>query len=565
MNIRAFALSPMVMAIGLTVGLSACHDSNSSSKATEAVTNPQRSDLAQPYMYQLVFENIATGEPITDELQVKLTGPAVDAGLVVDANNVSVKGQTLTTNIGTVSVAADYDASNTSFSVLVGNSATGWSQTGMQLSQDTSVAGNQTLVLKLINPSQAAAINANEELALSIATKTFAAAADGAVTDALVTLSTPSKQSTSDEGDKEDVGTTTISLPAGVNALDANGQKINLTGDISATTVKFGNSSASSMSAFPGGFAPTVVDETGATDKTGAFITGGFAQFNLTDSTGTALKRFDKPVTLTIDLPKTSAQPDGTALVAGATYPVWSYDESTGKWQFEANGLISEKTPVDANNFAVSFESTHLSYWNLDFLGRTCSGTLNLQRSAQDTRALSVELVGVRGQRFFQTFYDVRDAKQVFARYPIGLKVNVIVRDEQNAILARSTTAQNLCAGGSVTIPAPPAVTRANLIVNVTESCPSGTNRRPSPTFVYFYDGRRWQSGYARTNTSANVARLTFDGIRSGTVGKVYAFNPLKLRYDEQSITVNSPNTTATINFADLNCKPVTGATGTSN
>lgn len=569
MNTRAFVLSPMVVALGLTVGLTGCSDSDSASRLSrpaEVVITPKPVDLAEgTYFYQLVFEDVATGKPINETLQVTLTGPAVDAGLVVDANNVSLKGKTLTTDIGTVTVAAKYDATNTTFSVLVGNAATGWTQTGVELRKETSTPGNQTLVVKLINPKKSAAtVNANEEVALAVASSSFAASATGAISGSAISVATTAKSAKNDAGVLEPIGTATIDIPAGVNALDANGNKINLTGQITASTVKFGNGSAASMSAFPGGFTPTVVDQAGQTDSTGAFITGGFAQFNLTDSNGTAIKKFDQDVTLSIDLPKTSKQPDGTVLKAGDTYPVWSYDEATGKWQFETDGLISEKTPVDPNNFTVSFKSNHLSYWNLDFYARTCTGTLNLVRSQSDTRPLSVELVGVSGLRFYQTFYNVRDQRQIFARYPTSTQVNVVVRDEQNAVIARSTTPQNLCNTGTISVPAAPAVSRANLIVNVTESCPSGTNRRASPTTVAFYDGSRWYSGYARSNSAGTVASVSIDGLVSATQGTLYVYNPLTGGYQSQTVTVNAPSSTAAVNLPNLRCGAATGATGST-
>lgn len=565
MNTRAFVLSPMVVALGLTVGLTGCSDSNSVSRPAEVVITPKRVDLAEgTYFYQLVFEDVATGKPIDEALQVTLTGPAVDAGLVVDANNVSLKGRPLTTDIGTVTVAAKYDATNTTFSALVGNAATGWTQTGVELRKETSTPGNQTLVVKLINPKQAAAVNANEDLALAVASKSFAASATGAISGSAISVATAAKSANNDAGVLEPIGTATIDIPAGVNALDASDNKINLTGrQITASTVKFGNGSATSMSAFPGGFTPTVVNQAGQTVNNGAFITGGFAQFNLTASNGTPIKKFDQDVTLSIDLPKTSKQPNGTVLKAGDTYPVWSYDEATGKWQFETDGLISEKTPVDPNNFTVSFKSNHLSYWNLDFYGDTCTGTLNLERTALDTRPLSVELIGVEGLRFYQTFYSVRDSAQTFFRYPTNTLVNVVVRDEQNAVIASSPAPQNLCNTGSkISIPAAPAVPRANLIVNVTESCPSGTNRRASPTTVAFYDGSRWYSGYARSNGA--VASESFNGLRSDTQGTLYVFNPLTGRTQSQNVTVNAPSTTAAVNLPNLRCGVPTGATGST-
>jgi hypothetical protein len=136
----------------------------------------------------------------------------------------------------------------------------------------------------------------------------------------------------------------------------------------------------------PGGFAATVQVPAanagvlnGVAPDAGTFVTAGFAQFNVTDSQGNAIKTFDKPLTLGIDMPKGTLGADGNPVTAGDSYPVWSYDDANGNWNFEKMGTVAEKTPVDPANFTVQFQTNHLSTWALNTYLPSCPMAATLQ------------------------------------------------------------------------------------------------------------------------------------------------------------------------------------------
>lgn len=561
MNIRLNALTLSLAAIGLTSGLIGCGSGGAPDDLT--VTTPVREPITAKYKYQFAFVNALDDKPITDTLTVTFTGASVDNGEIVDPENTSVKGKTYTTSTGVFAAAANFDlvADGDVFTVLAGNLSKGWNTSGTQILKTTSKEGIQTITIKLTNSSASSvtAINADTSLGIAMVTDTATASAGGVIASDK-SLATAAKSVTTVEGTTEPVGTAKIFIPAGTVAKDASGTPAS--GSLKLTVTKYSNAEADALAAFPGGFAPAATTSTGST-TTGPFVTGGFAQFNVTDSTGKAIKNFDTPIQLTIDLPKTSKHPStGVTVKAGDTYPVWSFDEVTGKWKFETNGTIAEKTPVDTNNFQVSFSSNHLSYWNLDFFDSqvpNCTGTVNIVgRPAGDTRPLNVDIVGSVGNRFQRTLYRVTDSTQTL-NYAPNLSVALSVTDSKGRPVG-SATDVNMCATGGATVNISlPTITVAPLTVNVTESCSDSVRGiRPSPTWVYFYADGTWYSGY--TTNTGTVSTISFSGIEAGTAGTLYTYNPYKDQYELSQVTVAAPSTTKAVNFPNLAC--TTGATG---
>lgn len=528
------------------------------------VSTPVAPPITADYKYAFTFVD-AFDNPITDNLTVTFMGDAVEGAEVVDQDNVSVKGKTYTVTNGVLLAAANFDrtAANDVFTVIAGNRSAGWNESGQQLSKSTSVAGDQVVRIKLTNTGTAAvaAVNADEKLGLAMKVEALAPVTTGQIVTTTKSVAAAPKDVTTVEGTTEPVGEATVTFPADVKATNAAGVAIDTREGVTVSVTKYANNEAAALSAFPGGFTPSVEAPAsamsgGATADTGAFISGGFAQFNVTDNaTGEALKTFDKPLTLKIDLPKGSLNPNGDEIVVGDTYPIWSFDQSSGKWVFETDGTVKEKTPVDAKNFEVEFTSNHLSYWNLDFYGSTCTGNLAVTgRPAGDARPLTVEVVGVTGQRFYRSF-TVTDSQLTLARYPNGTRVNVTVKDSKGVVRGTRTNL-NLCAASQSVGVTLPAVTLAPLTLNVTESCRDGTSgKRASPTTIYFYDtaARNWKSGYT-TNVN-NVATLTLNGIEAGTTGTLYVYNRFNRRYDiTNNFAVNAPSTVKAVNFATLAC-----------
>lgn len=554
MNFRFNPTLRMLAVAGVIGSLAACGGGGGGSP----VTTPPAEVITAPYKYVFSFVDARTDAPITDSLTVQFTGPAVDSGEVLDSSNGSVKGKSYTTTNGLITAAANFNGSDDVFTVLGGNLAKGWNTSGVQILRETSKLGDQIITVRLNNNNNAAAVQADTTLGIGMKTSSTTAAAGGVLPG--VTLTTTDKSVTNAEGSTESVGTATISIPAGTVARDAN--NVPASGALNLTVTKYANSDVDALVAFPGGFTPNAVLANGTT-ASGNFVTGGFAQFNLTDSTGKAIKKFDSPIQLTIDLPKTSKNPaTGATIAAGDTYPVWSFDEVSGKWVFEANGQVRNKTPLDPNNFEVVFSSTHLSYWNLDYFeSANCTGSINIARNPTgDTRPLYLDIVGVEGSRFYRAINGVTDSALTLAYSP-RINVNVTIKDSRGNVVGTALN-QNLCNGVNVSTSQLPAISYATLQTNVTESCPDGvTGKRSVPTYVYFYDNSTYQGGYTSTGSSS------IGNIESGLNGTLWVWNRFTNQWQTSSLTVNAPTTTRDINFPNLQCvtgsfTPTGGVTG---
>lgn len=541
MNFRFNQTLRMLAVAGVIGSLAACGGGGGGSP----VITPPAEVITAPYKYVFSFVNALDGKPITDALTIQFTGASITSGEVLDSNNKVIKvGDSFTTTNGLFAAAANFNGTEDVFTILGGNLAKGWNTSGVQILGVASKQGEQVVTIKLNKIGNAAAIQADSTLGIGMVASSTTAAAGGALSG--ITLTTTDKTVNNAEGKAESVGTAKISIPAGTVARDAN--NVPASGALSLTVTKYANSDVDALAAFPGGFTPNAQLSNGTTTS-GNFVTGGFAQFNITDATGKAIKKFDTPVTLTIDLPKTSKNPaTGATVKAGDTYPVWSFDETTGKWVFEADGEVREKTPGDANNFEVVFKSTHLSYWNLDYFeSANCTGTVNITRNpAGDTRPLNVEIVGVEGSRFYRGLSGVTDSTQTLLYSP-RINVNVTIKDSKGNVVG-SATNQNLCTGVTVNTQLP-AVTYATLQTNVTESCRDGvTGKRAVPTYVYFYDNSMYRGGYYATGTS------TISSIESGTNGTLWVWNRFINQWQTSSVAVNAPTTTRDINFPNLDC-----------
>lgn len=152
-----------------------------------------------------------------------------------------------------------------------------------------------------------------------------------------------------------------IVFPAGTKFYAANGTQIT-SGSLDAKVVYYGIGSDMSLNAFPGGFnANNITGEDGKAIGEGAtFVTGGFLAVNMTVGS-TVVKSFSAPLQVTMQLSNGLVNPNtGSVVKAGDIIPVWSLDEGTGKWQFEANATVASSN----GKLVMQYNITHLSCWN---------------------------------------------------------------------------------------------------------------------------------------------------------------------------------------------------------
>lgn len=529
--------------------LASCGGGSGGGAAVVAPSVAQAAEIPTKALYQIVLVSALDDSRITDPITITFTGTPV----LLDSEGKALNAQVVTTSDGFLSFGAQFTSTAKDFSVQAGNRALGWTETGTRVVGDPAVSATQTITLKLLNTRAAAAVTADTSKGISSTTtvvQNFTAP---------VTVASVPKTITTPEGRTVTMGTASLAIPANTTAVDSTGRAITTTGALTVSTTLFSSDDTQALTAFPGGFAPRIdATSTGpaAGSSTGVFVTGGFAQFNVTDASGKALKTFDKPLTLTIDLPKSTLDPSGLPVAVGGIFPVWSYDDATGQWKFERDGVIQEKTPPNASNFQVVFTSTHLSSWNLDYFQQSCLGKVTLTGRGTDTRPLRVDVLGIPGRPYAYQKSPVTDSVMVLYNSPsepLSIKVY-----DGTTLVGQSSTPATVCGAGQTVAVNLPAASTGGVRVNITEACSNGANQRPLPTWVYLEQAPLgFQGNYA--TVSGTSAQATFTDRRSGAA-KLWVFNRHTSSYVQQAITIPTGSTlTIPFNFT-MPCAGVTGA-----
>jgi hypothetical protein len=328
----------------------------------------------------------------------------------------------------------------------------------------------------------------------------------------------------------------TISFAAGTQMLDANGTVIPAS-QLTSNIVQYGTGTDASMQAFPGGFSAPVAYKSDNTVIAGGvnFVTAGLMQINL-DANGVAVKKFSKPVTLSVEL-NTNLVNFATlaAIKAGDSIPVWSMNEATGQWTNETAATVV----VDGNNrLAAQFSVTHLSAWNLDWswggFGAypTCNSklavTVNLSDAAFKGGPYEVTLQTPSGQYlgalhgatlyngFVATFTSVPNIPQAKIVVSGGVPYTRAV-----------TPLFSPCAAGAVTVTMPvPATTPLNVNFDIKGVCNGkDVTILPSATFaLYIQTGGSQAQGTATFADAGTFQIKNGKGTTTLQVGKQYYF-----------------------------------------
>ncbi|WP_256003368.1 hypothetical protein [Pedobacter deserti] len=261
-----------------------------------------------------------------------------------------------------------------------------------------------------------------------------------------------------------------IVVPAGTEFRDAQGNKINAA-QLESRVVQFGTESAESLAAFPGGFnVANIIGENGQPIPGGvAFVTAGFIAMDMYAG-GTEIKSFSKPLEITMDVnPAVVNSQTGATVKEGDIVPVWSLDDKTGQWKFESNATIVEDAQ---GKLSASFQASHLSYWNFDWINSFCQNRLSITFSAPnyEVSAYRVEVEASNGYRYSTTMV-VSDNKTISERVPSG---NLKIRVYSGPILITETDYFDGCSG-SITVNFPPkaAVDLVNVAMTLQGVCPN--------------------------------------------------------------------------------------------
>lgn len=162
----------------------------------------------------------------------------------------------------------------------------------------------------------------------------------------------------------------TVSIPAGTELRDEFGELVEAT---TLNIVRFDPYLPTAIDAYPGGL--TVVAEVDGFEVEGEaqegdqeiqFKTAGFAAINMSDDAGRKVKHFSQPVTVAMQFRIGTQDADGNVVQVGDRIPIWSYNEDTGKWRYEQEGLVQDLDGADFM-YDVVYDIDHLTYFNLDW------------------------------------------------------------------------------------------------------------------------------------------------------------------------------------------------------
>ena len=221
-----------------------------------------------------------------------------------------------------------------------------------------------------------------------VATDTSGSVDGSGTTVAAIAVNTPAEANTG--------GSTSVTIPAGTTITSKDGTL--LSGNLTVDVVYHSNSSIESLSSFPGGFTTQVMvpdpsNPGSFIPQEGNFISGGFVSVEVTDENGTKGEQFSNPLDFTATIPAAGLiNPEtGSAVQAGETITIWSYDTATGVWTDEGLATIV----VDGSGLSASFQSSHLSYFNMDWhYSPVCAPRLELTGATGVGLDVAIDIVG---------------------------------------------------------------------------------------------------------------------------------------------------------------------------
>ena len=457
------------------------------------------------------FETVVSGQitdartlaPVEDvPVTVRFVGP--NAGRVVDVDGGPVSEIRLQ-EVSLLSFGLDGTAPTPDAPVelLLNVTADGYLET----SQRVVVAGSeQTFSLSLVRL---------DDLPDGVTTAVEQFAAPGGTVFETVVVATPPEAATR--------AGARLTLPAGTQIRDENGAP--LSGTLTARVTYFSNRSNAARAAFPGGFTGVQIDrdEDGA-DARGTFITAGFAAITVRDDFGREGESFSEPIGIQIDVPEGTDNPEtGRPIRAGDAVPVYSFDEDTGAWTFEARApaqivarTANRTEPVTSSGLPrVAIETSHLSYWNLDFLYPDLCAVaapfvfdglpFGFYRWSLERRADGGVLQA--GELY--------DGAIQFFNAPRDLPATLRLTDSDGDEIV-SADVDDICAGGTIDVPGGGGEPgrRVTVEAQIAVTCPSDDLEiRPSNVILWYRPetGRRWTRAVLRNG------RIVLPGLIDGS------------------------------------------------
>ncbi len=335
-------------------------------------------------------------------------------------------------------------------------------------------------------------------------------------------------------------GIAKIRLPAGTIITDNSPSPINLNGQLSATVAYFDPTKESALRCFPGGF----------TMGSNTMISAGFALYEIKDASGREAKRF--PTTqpeITIEIPSnTNNFAQSRTIIAGDIIPIFSYENLVGTWTSESNGTV---LTGGNSNFAIKFNTSHLSYWNLDFLtpGVNCPTGRKLvfnQTGGCSQIALQVKLYFVSGttETYYKTITKSASDASIQLLYAPSSNMRIKLYYNNNTTPIYTSDVVSLCSGGdlALTYSIPNLNTITGTVVGI---CTNNPNVQVHPTLPVYYRRTGTPTWYY-LGYMVNGSLTQYCG-EYGTYDFMTYYNNSALFANSISITTTNPSFTFTL------------------
>jgi hypothetical protein len=501
-----FKLGALISAMSLAVSMSVgCGSSSSEPASTVVVVAPVQS-AQLPVAIQASAVDAATQQPVgfsvSDPITLVVYG--ADASRLVDADGKTVYDSvgkfagpfTSSTGLFALYVQPGTPAPASMVFRLVAN-AKNYVTSSKEVtinSGDLKTDGTTTqfeTVISLI--SQAAPPPA---VVLASQPVTLTAGKTGATA---LAVTTPVASGTDGSGNTVTLGVATVQIPAATTAFSDAARTVPMPAGTTTVVVSYNNNTdGASLAVFPGGFSTreTTAGATITTANPGTMISGGLASIELitTLANGTQVKAktFDKPISLSISIPKATVNPETNKPVApGEVIPIWSYDTVTGEWSAMRlnNGTLITGTvgSLDATGsvYTVNFVTDHLSYFNLDWFAWSSSvpggntigqcNTAPITITGANGNRLYLEAVRIGGGWSHPWWLDANAARPAQERYnityaPRGLPMQI------NAYMQQTNGANNANFVGSVRV--------ADVCAGVNLDVTAGVNAKTPPVYA---------------------------------------------------------------------------------
>jgi len=292
-----------------------------------------------------------------------------------------------------------------------------------------------------------------------------------------------------------------LSLPQNIILKDANGNKLN--GTLKVSLTYFNNRDSSTADYFPGGGMMTTLNNNGVSSPS-MLYSAGYVSINVTDASGKkAVTVENGEVNTYIEVPQGTYNPlTQSPAVAGDSVPMLSYDESSGKWNFEKNTVIV----LLGGKLVINGSIKHFSYHNWDWWdGNSCYSGSHLKiksASIQNGTPINFKLKVTRLSDGFEVgnsfnnfggycYTDTYDGScefilNRFCSSPVKITaINQINNQDIGSIVLTNPCQSGMNYDLFLNLGYQPP--KDSIVLNVKAYCPSKPNIQIKPSLAYWY------------------------------------------------------------------------------